>query len=141
MNSGNLIVVSLGEFTKQLAKEAIGNQMKDVMGGARSPEAAEPAAGHLGAVLIGQVQAMQNALKEDQELVVRCAVAAETIRITELFSPAAGVLVLTGLDKDKNVSRIVAAASAVQLLCKPTQAPAGAKGARIRFVLPRPKTE
>ena len=133
--------MSLGEFTKQLAKEAIGNQMKDVMGGARPPETSEPAPGHLGPVLIGQVQAMQNALKEDQELLVSCTIAGETIRVTELFSPAAGALVLTGLDKDRNVARIVAAASAVQLLCKPTQATAGAKGARIRFVLPRPKTE
>ena len=133
--------MSLGEFTKQLAKEAIGNQMKDVMGAARPAEVAEAVPGHLGALLLGQVQAMQNALKEDQELMVSCVVGAETIRITELFSPAAGVLVLTGLDKDKNVSRIVTSASAVQLLCKPAQAAAGTKGARLRFVIPRPKAE
>ena len=133
--------MSLGEFTKQLAKEAIGNQMKDVMGGARPPETAEPSPGHLAAMLIGQVQAMQNALKEDQELLVSCTIAAETIRITELFSPAPGVLVLTGLDKDRNAARIVASASAVQLLCKPVQTSGGAKGARIRFVLPRPKSD
>ena len=133
--------MSLGEFTKQLAKEAIGNQMKDVMGGARPPDAVETTPAHLAAMLIGQVQAMQNALKDDQELLVTCMIAAETIRITELFSPAAGVLVLTGLDKDRNVARIVASASAVQLLCKPVQAGGGAKGARIRFILPRPKSD
>ncbi len=133
--------MSLGEFTKQLAKEAIGNQMKDVMGAPRPQETPEPIPGHLGAVLIGQVQAMQNALKEDQELVVTCAVGGEQIRITELFSPAPGVLVLTGLDKERNVSRIVTAASAVQLLCKPAQAATGTKGTRMRFVLPRPKTD
>ena len=131
--------MSLGEFTKQLAKEAIGNQMKEVMG-SRPADATEVAPNHLGAILIGQVQAMQNALKEDQELQVSCTIGNETIRLTELFAPSAGVLVLTGLDKEKGISRIIAATGTIQLLCKPVQAPSG-KGTRIRFVIPRVKSE
>ena len=123
--------MALGEITKQLAMQAIGN--------VTSPTPVQPET--LGGAILSQIQAMQKALKEDQELVVSCLIGVEVIRITELFSPASGVLVLTGLDKDRNVSRIVAAASAVQLLCKPVQAAAGVKGARLRFVLPRPKVE
>ncbi len=146
--------MSLGEFTKQLAKEAIGNQMKDVMGGLRPADAAakaeaigalgntsEDAGGNLAAMLIGQVQAMQKALREDQELFVLCTCGFETLRVLEIFSPAAKVLVLTGIDAEQNTTRIVSPAEAVQLVCKPMAVQPGTKAARVRFVLPRPKPE
>lgn len=146
--------MSLGEFTKQLAKEAIGNQMKDVMGGLRPADAAaraeaignlgntaDEAGGNLAAILIGQVQAMQSALKEEQELVVVCTCGFETLRVLEIFSAAPRVLVLTGIDADKNVTRIISPADAVQLVCKPLAVQPGTKAARIRFVLPRPKPD
>ncbi len=146
--------MSLGEFTKQLAKEAIGNQMKDVMGGLRPTDAAakaeaigalantsEDAGGNLAAILIGQVQAMQKALREDQELIVLCTCGFETLRVLEIFSPAPKVLVLTGIDAEQNTTRIVSPADAVQLVCKLMVVQPGTKAARIRFVLPRPKPE
>ena len=56
--------MSIGAITKQLAAEALGNQMKEVMEGLRPGDgpvaAAEPIAESLCAVVMAQVQAMKN---------------------------------------------------------------------------------
>ena len=88
---------------------------------------------------MGQVQGMQNALKEDQELFVQCVAGGEVIRVMEVFAPSSKVLVLTGLDKEKSLTRIISPADSVQLVCKPVAVPAGAKANRIRLVTPNPK--
>jgi len=126
--------------------------MKDVMGGLRPADAAarvdaignlgsstDEATGNLATILIGQVQAMQNALKEDQELMVLCTIGLETLRVLEIFTPSPRVLVLTGIDPDKNVTRVISPSDSVQLVCKPMAVQTGAKPARIRFIVPRPK--
>ena len=61
----------------------------------------------VGATILGQIQAMQNALKEDQELVVLVAAGDEMIRVMEFFVPSWRVVVLTGVDTNKNVTRVV----------------------------------
>ena len=78
--------MGLGQITKQFAQQAIANPMKEVIGALRPADAAEVAdslanqrqtvpapSDNVGAIVVGQVQAMQNALKENQELVVLCA--------------------------------------------------------------------
>jgi hypothetical protein len=89
---------------------------------------------------MAQVQAMQNVLKEDQELVVHCNLAGgESIRVLEVFAPSPKVLVLTGQDRDKALARIITPADAVQLICRPVAVSAGSKAQRIRFIVPQPK--
>jgi hypothetical protein len=114
--------------------------VKDVLGGGTS-EATSPAPQPeaLTSILMGQVQAMQNALKEDQELVVFATVGVTTIRVHEMFAPSAKVLVLSGADmSDKTLTRLISPAEQVQLVCKPApMPPSAAKGARIRFVTPQ----
>jgi hypothetical protein len=146
--------VSFGQLTKELAQQAIGDQVKDMMETLRPPDLssiaesvagpkpAAPAQGdNSGAVIIAQVQAMQNALKEDQELVVLCTAGLETIRVLEFFAPSWRVAVLTGIDSDKVITRVVCPFESLQLVCKtlPVQLPA--KPARIRFITPKPKAE
>ncbi len=147
---GTLELVSFGQFTKQLAKEALGNQVKDVMDSLRPPDAAAraealgnvaaPAASpgdNLSSVVIAQVQAMQNGLKEDQELVVLCTVGLETLRVLEMFAPSKRVLVLTGIDSDRAVTRVISAVESLQLVCKTMAVQAQTKPARVRFILPK----
>jgi hypothetical protein len=137
--------VGIGEITKQFAKEAIGDQVKDLLGTSpAAPAAAGTQAGTsdgdgLASVLMGQVQAMQNVLKEDQELVVQCHAGGELIRVLDMFAPSSKVLVLTGTDRDKQLTRIVSPADAVQLTCKPTAVASGAKPVRLRFIVPTAK--
>src|SRR5262245_58777046 len=110
--------MALGELTKQLAQQALGNQMKDVIDTLRPPDlssiseslrTAKPVgatpADNIGATILGQIQAMQNAVKEDQELVVLVSAGSELIRVLELFVPSWRVFVLTGIDSNKNVTR------------------------------------
>lgn len=120
----------LGDLTKQLAEQAIRS--------ATSPKpAAPPQPESMGAVVLAQVQAMQKALKEDEELVVLCSAAGETIRVLECFFPSWQVVVLTGANKDRVVTRVVSPVAALQLVCRVAKVAPGGKAARIGFVTPR----
>jgi hypothetical protein len=119
--------VALGELTKQLAEHAIGNALK----------APPPAPEGLGPTLVAQLQAMQKALKEDDELVVLYHAGTETVRVMELIVPSWHVAVLSGLDSAKNLTRVISPFESLQLICKVMKAQPGAKPSRIGFVLPK----
>jgi hypothetical protein len=128
--------MALGELTKQLAQQALGNQMMEAL----DAKPAGPAAPeNICATILGQVQAMQNALKDDQELVVLVYTGAETIRVLEVFAPSWRVIVLTGVDSNKNITRIVSPIDSTQLVCKVMKAQPPAK--RIAFITPKPKSD
>ena len=131
------------EFAKQLAKDALGNQMKEVVdsfrAGSEGTPTPEAPSDNLATIIIGQVTAMQNALKEDQELVVTSTIGPETFRVLELFTPSPRLLVLTGVDGDRNVTRVIAAVDAVQLVCKPLPVKPDIKPVRVRCVMPQPR--
>lgn len=124
--------MALGDLTKQLASQAIRNAV--------NPPPAPPRPDNLATTILAQVQAMQKALKEDEELVVLCH-AGETVRILELFFPSWQVAVLTGIDQDKSVTRVIAAVESLQLVCKVAKTAPPAVPIRIKFVLPKSKTD
>jgi hypothetical protein len=125
--------MALGDLTKQLASQAIRNAV--------NPPPAPPRPDNPGAAMLAQVQAMQKALKEDEELIVLFHAGGETVRVLEFFFPSWQVAVLTGIDtgidKDKPVTRVIAAVESLQLVCKVAKAAPGATPARIKFVTPR----
>jgi hypothetical protein len=121
--------MALGDLTKQLASQAIRNAV--------NPPAAPPRPDNPGAAMLAQVQAMQKALKEDEELIVLFHAGGETVRVLEFFFPSWQVPVLTGVDKDKSVTRVISAVESLQLVCKVAKAAPGATPARIKFVAPR----
>ncbi len=143
--------MALVEFTKQLAQQAIGNQVKEVVNALRPPDLSKiaetlgtekttaPAQGeNVGATIIAQLQAMQKALKEDEELVVLSGGGLDMLRVLEIYVPAWRVAVLVGIDTDKNITRLIAPAESLQLLCKVMKVAAGVKPTRIRFITPKP---
>jgi hypothetical protein len=121
--------MALGDLTKQLAEQAIRS--------AASRPAAPPLPENVGAAVLGQVQAMQKALKDDEELVVLCHAGGEIVRVMEFYMPSWQVVVLSGTDRDRNVARVVSAVESLQLVCKVMKA--AAKPNRIRFVTPKPE--
>ena len=124
--------MALGEFTKQIAQQAL------LSATTKDPAPPAPAQGeNIGAVILGQVAAMQKALKEDEELVVTFQSGAERIRVTEIFTPSRHLAVLTGLDADRNVTRIISPTDVLQLVCKVMKAPGGAKPVRVALVVPK----
>jgi hypothetical protein len=46
---------------------------------------------------------------------------------------------MTGIDTDRNVTRVVSPVLTVQLVCKVMPVQAGAKPARVNFINPKPK--
>lgn len=142
--------MNLGALGKTLISQTISDKVKDVVDtlrpgdlasvaeNAQSSKPAAPPEASIGSIILGQIQAMQNALKEDQELVVLCNTGLETLRIFEIYVPAFKVAVLTGVDSDKVVTRFVCPVEALQLTCKPMPVQQDAKAVRVRLVAPPP---
>jgi len=122
--------MALVDLTKQLVLDAM-----------RQPDPAPVAAeaGNAGATILGQVSAMQKALKEDQELLVLCTAGGETIRVLEIFMPSWQVAVVTGVDSAKSIARLISPIESLQLICKVVKV--AAKPTRINLVPPKPKSE
>ncbi len=120
------------ELTKQLAQQAILSATSE------KKEAPAPvAADNTGLTIFGELQAMQRALKEDEELVVLFQSGVERIRVMELFLRSPQVVVLSGQDANRNLTRVIAPAGSLQLLCKTMKVAAGAKPARVALVTPK----
>jgi hypothetical protein len=121
-------------IAKQLAQQALADQS--------APTPSTPAqADSVGAIMLGQVQAMQKACKEDEELVVLFRSGPETVRVREIIVPAWPVLVLAGVDEAKNTTRVVSTAESVQLVCKVMKVQPPGKPVRVGFRVPKPKPE
>jgi len=142
--------MALAQLGKQLAQQVVGEKIQDVMDSLRPPDPskimegvkqerpAPPAAGEtLGSVIVGQVQAMQRVCKEDQELMVLCGAGLDTMRVLEIYAPTWQVLVMTGIDTDRNVTRVISPVNSVQLVCKVVSVQAGAKPARVSLIIPK----
>ena len=120
------------DLTKQLAQQALQSAMSD-------PPPASPSSDNAGAVMLNQIGAMQKALKEDEELVIHLQNGEDRIRVMEIFLPSPQVAVLTGIDANRIMTRVVSAVSALQLLVRTGKAQAGAKAVRIGLVVPKGK--
>jgi hypothetical protein len=124
--------MAFGEIAKQLAQHALLDEA--------APEPAAPVApDNAGAIMLRQVQAMQKACKEDEELVVLFRSGSETVRVLEFIVPSPAVLVLAGVDEAKNLTRVVSSPESVQLVCKVMKVQPSAKPARLVFRVPKPK--
>jgi hypothetical protein len=122
--------MALGEFTKQLAQQALLSATKE-------PPAREAApADNTGAVILGQVGAMQRALKEDEELALYFQNGADAIRVLEIFLPAPRVAVLSGSDQN-GFARVIAPVESLVLTARVRKAQAGGKPHRIALVTPK----
>jgi hypothetical protein len=146
--------MAFGNIGRALAGQAIESTKKNVLDALRAPETAKaaekiqtdrpaaPAAGeNIGAIILGQIQAMQRSLKDDQELVVLFEAGGETLRVLEIFVPSLHVLVLAGIDAEQNVTRVVIPAESAQLVCKIMKVAPDAKPIRVNVLSPRPKPE
>jgi hypothetical protein len=122
--------MSLGDLTKQIAVQALSTPAKP---------AAPPAPDQPAAVILGQLQAMQKALKDDEELLVQLHAGRETIRVFEVFLPSWQMAVLSGVDAEGKTTRVIAAPETLQLVCKVIKA--AAKPNRLALVAPRPRPE
>jgi hypothetical protein len=125
--------MALADLTKQLAKEALLNAT------APSPPPAPAPPESLGNMILGQIHAMQKALKEDEELAVWFGTGADRIRVFEIYLPTWKLAILTGHDAERNLSRVIAPVDSLQLVAKVVKATGGGKPGRIGLVAPKSK--
>ena len=142
--------MALGEIAKQVAAQALKAPVKDVLDSLRPGDAAQVSEAvkgvraaatpgeHVSSAILAQIQAMQKALKEDEELLVLLHNGLETMRVMEVYVPSWSVVVLTGIDPQRNLTRVIAPAENVQLICKVMKTAAGAKPVRVALVAPKP---
>jgi len=146
--------MGFGNIGKVLAGQAIEATKKNVLDALRAPETARAAekiqaerpaapapADNIGAIVLGQIQGMQRALKEDQELVVLFRSGDETLRVLEIFVPSVHVFVLAGVDAAQNVTRVVVPADSAALFCKVMKVAPDTKPIKVNVLTPRPRTE
>jgi hypothetical protein len=142
--------MNIGNIGKALANQALESTKNSVLDAVRVPEPGKPAeansaAGRAttspddGAVILGQIQAMQRPLKEDQELLVQLRAGGETLRVREIFVPTSHVLVFAGVDAEGHVTRIITPASAAQIVCKIVPVTPGATPVRVNVLTPKPQ--
>ncbi len=122
--------MALGDLTKQIAQQALLSATTKEPAAPAQPEA-------ITATFLGQIGAMQKALKEDEELLILYWNGPERLRVMEIFAPSRDVAVLSGIDGERNRARVISAASALQLTIKVIKTPAGAKPVRVGLVLPK----
>jgi hypothetical protein len=124
--------MALVDLTKQLAQQAI----LSATSAPEKKEAPAPAAAvdNTGITIFAEVQAMQRALKEDEELVVQFQSGTERIRVMELFLRTPQVAVVSGQDSNRNLTRVITPVSSLQLLCKTMKVAPGAKPVRIALI-------
>jgi hypothetical protein len=121
--------MALADLTKQLAQQAILSATE------KTEKPAPP--DHVGAILLAQIHAMQKALKEDEELTIWFENSAGKIRIMEIFLPSWKLVVLSGHDSERNLTRVISPVESVQLVAKVMKVAAGAKPARVGLVSPK----
>ena len=132
--------MAFGNIGKVLADQAIEATKKNVLGAITGPEpkAADkpqaPPVETVGGTILGQLQAMQRPLRDDQELVVTFHTGSETLRVTEIFVPTLQVFVLAGPD-----GRVITPSDKAQLVCKIVAVRHDAKPVRVNVLSPRPK--
>jgi hypothetical protein len=125
--------MALADLTKQIAQQAL------LSATAPSKEPPAASADAIGGVILGQIAAMQKQLKDDEELVITFQQGAERIRVMEIFLASPSVAVLIGPDVHRSLTRVVAAVSSLQLVCKTTKTAPGAKPARVGLITAKPK--
>jgi hypothetical protein len=62
---------------------------------------------------------------------------AERIRVMEIFTPSRLLAVLSGLDAERNTTRVISPVEALQLVCKVMKVQPGAKAIRVGLVIPK----
>ena len=135
--------MALGSLTKQIAQQALLDSLRppDAAQVSESLKTARPTAASgesVCAVLLGQIQAMQKAVKEDEELVVLLHNGLETMRVLEVYVPSWNVAVLTGIDSERNLTRVISPAEALQLICKVMKLQPGTKPVKVALIAPKP---
>ncbi len=121
------------ELTKQLAQQAI----LSATSGPEKKDPPAPAADQSGLVIFGEIQAMQRALREDEELMVTFVAAGERLRVTELFLRSPQVMIVSGQDSTRGLTRVITPVASLELLCKTVKVAAGARPVRVALVTPK----
>ena len=138
--------MALADIGRALAGQALDTAKSSMLDAVKgepdrkpAPSPPGPTPDSIGSVMLAQIQGMQRALKEDQELVVQFRSGEEMLRITEIFVPSPQVFVLIGNDGQQRLTRIVAAAATLQLVCKVLRVAPGATAVRLKIMTPAQK--
>jgi hypothetical protein len=138
--------MTIGSIGKALASQAIESTKNSVMDAVRPADPAKPAEARpaqpfqqdTGSIIIGQIQAMQRPLRDDQELAVTFRAGNEMLRVTEIFVPNGQVLVFSGIDPEGNITRVISAVDATQVVCKVIPVTPGSNPVRVNVLTPKP---
>lgn len=136
--------MNLANIGKTLAGQAIEGTKNTVLEAMRPPDppkTPEPKPVDTGAVILGQIQAMQRPLQGDQELAVLFRAGEEILRVHEIFVPNTKVLVFAGFDAEGSVTRVISPVDSAQVVCKIIKVQPGALPLRVNVLTPKLRPE
>jgi hypothetical protein len=141
--------MAFGNLGKVIAGQALEATKKNVMDAITGPEPLKPAekspppapVESIGGTILGQIQAMQRPLRDDQELVVLFHTGNEVLRVTEILVPSLHLFVLAGVDSEHNITRAIVPAEKAQIVCKIKKVAPEAKPVRVTILSARPKPD
>ena len=136
--------MNISSLGKTLAGQALEGTKNTVLAAMnpdppKPPQPAPPM--EVGAVILGQIQAMQRPLHGDEELQVLLRAGDEILRVVEIFVPNTKVLVFAGADAQGNTTRVIAPVDSAQVVCKIVKVPQGAMPVRVNILTPKPRPE
>jgi hypothetical protein len=134
--------MNLGTIGKAIANQALENTKNTVLDAVLPPEnpkpaTAPPAPSDTGSTILGQIQAMQRPLTQEQELLVTLHAGEEKLRVTEIYVPNTHVLVFAGTDASGHVTRLIMPVNAAQVLCKIVKVAPGSHPVRVNILTPK----
>ena len=88
-------------------------------------------------MFLAQINAMQKALKEGEELALTFRNGGEKIRVFEIYFPSWQVAVISGVDSERGFVRVIATVASLQLVARVSKTQPGAKPARVTLVTPK----
>jgi hypothetical protein len=141
--------MTIGSLGKALANQAIESTKNTVIDAVRPSEPAKPVDARpaqpvvqdTGSIIVGQIQAMQRPLRDDQELAVTFRAGNEMLRVNEIFVPNGQVLVFSGLDPEGNVTRVISPVDTAQVVCKVLPVTPGSNPVRVNVLTPKPQSK
>lgn len=136
--------MNIANIGKAIAGQAIEGTKNTVLEALRPPDPARSpqnsgAPETTGAAVLAQIQAMQRALPEEQELMVTVRAAEQSLRVLEIFVPNTLVLVFAGFDPEGNVMRVIVPSDSAQVVCRILKVQPGVRPVRVNILTPKPR--
>ena len=113
--------MGLGQLTKQLAQQAIGNQVKEAVEGIVPADTSTPSAPveTMSSMMLGETKCNAEGIEGRPGVGRHVQAGGEVLRVREIYVRSPQVAVVTGTTGEKALTRVICPFDSMVLVCKP----------------------